>query len=103
LDTSATTGRLLAMESDIASVIAYPNPASEQVSIDFVLNGYDSNVSIEVFDLKGTRVATLYNAEAEADVPYRVRLDAAGLSSDVYFYHVTTSKGVFTDKLTIIK
>ena len=103
LDTTATTGRLLAMESDIASVIAYPNPASEQVSIDFVLNGYDSNVSIEVFDLKGTRVATLYNAEAEADVPYRVRLDAAGLSSDVYFYHVTTSKGVFTDKLTIIK
>ncbi|MFM9056446.1 MAG: T9SS type A sorting domain-containing protein, partial [Bacteroidota bacterium] len=103
LDTTATTGRLLAMESDIASVIAYPNPASEQVSIDFVLNGYDSNVSIEVFDLKGTRVATLYNAEAEADVPYRVRLDAAGLASDVYFYHVTTSKGVFTDKLTIIK
>jgi hypothetical protein len=103
LDTPLTGGVRMMDSSRDFNALAYPNPARDQVTIEFMLNGFDSEVALEVFDLNGRRVAVLYNEQAEGDVPYRTNLDALGLLPGVYFYQLTTGKGVLTDKFTIIK
>jgi len=85
------------------SALAYPNPARDQMTIEFMLNGYNSETILEVLDLNGQRVAVLYNAEAEGDVPYRATLDALGMAPGVYFYQLITNRGVLTSKFTILK
>ncbi|MFM9007645.1 MAG: T9SS type A sorting domain-containing protein, partial [Bacteroidota bacterium] len=104
LDTasSTTTSRFLAKEGQI-QLQAYPNPAGESTQIAFVLNGFDSEAALEVFTMQGVRIATLFNAPAEADVAYRTRFDVTHLPSGLYIYQLTTSKGVLKDKITIIR
>jgi hypothetical protein len=85
------------------SVLAYPNPVSDFTNIEFMLNGHESAVMIEVIDLNGKRIDALFNAMAEADVPYRVQVDVSQYAPGVYFYHINSSKGVYTGKITVIR
>ncbi|MCE2846387.1 MAG: T9SS type A sorting domain-containing protein [Sphingobacteriales bacterium] len=104
LDTasSTTTSRFLVENSNM-QLEAYPNPAGESTQIEFVLNGFESEATLEVFTLQGVRIATLFNAPAEADMAYRTRFDVTHLPSGLYIYQLTTSKGVLKDKITIIR
>jgi hypothetical protein len=81
----------------------YPNPAQDIANIEFILNGYDSDVTLEIYNLNGTRIDVLFNARAEGDMPYRTQLDAGQMPSGIYTYRLTTAKGVFTDRFTIVK
>ncbi|MFM1744121.1 MAG: hypothetical protein RLZZ630_58, partial [Bacteroidota bacterium] len=89
--------------NDNVAVMAYPNPVSDLTNIEFILNGYDSDVVIEVFNLNGARMDALFNATADSDVPYRVQVDVSQYAPGVYFYHINTNKGVYTGKITVIR
>jgi hypothetical protein len=104
LDTvsNTTTSRNLDAASPVG-IHVYPNPAHTISNIEFILNGSDSEVTLEVYNINGVRVDVLFNANAEADVLYRTQLDAGQLPAGIYTYRLTTKSGVYTDRITIVK
>ena len=65
----------------------YPNPFNPQTSIDFVVPTR-GNVTLEVFDVSGARVATLFNGVKTAGSRSTISFSANGLASGVYFYRL---------------
>jgi peptide methionine sulfoxide reductase MsrA len=90
-------------ENELFSVKAYPNPFTQKASIDFMLKGYEGNVTLEVFSLTGLKVATLYDGYAESDKKYSFEFDGETLKPGIYIYHLNTGDHVYTDKLILIK
>ncbi len=74
----------------------YPNPFNPTTSIKFSLAN-NSNVSLKVFDLKGSLAAELVNDKRDAG-SYEVKFDASvyGMSSGVYFYRLEAANGQST-------
>ena len=79
----------------------YPNPFNPATQIRYELP-QAGQVSLEVFDMAGRRVAELVNGQVNAGV-HTVSFDGSGLSSGVYMYRLQAGGQVFTRKLTLIK
>jgi hypothetical protein len=86
-----------------ATVDVYPNPANETAQIEFILNGYDSEVTLGIYDIDGVLVDILYRGFAEGDFIHTKRVDASMLPAGVYIYRLSTSKGIMTGRITIVK
>lgn len=80
----------------------YPNPFNPSTKINFNLP-VDSRVSLKVFDMSGKTVSVILNNEFRNANYYTVDFNAAGLSSGVYFYVMSTEKFTQTKKMTILK
>jgi hypothetical protein len=79
----------------------YPSPFNPVTFIDYQLAA-DSHVSLKIFDVTGSEVAELVNAEQAAGF-YKVEWDASKLSSRIYFYKLITGNYVNTKKMMLIK
>ena len=85
----------------------YPNPFNPSTIIEFSIPSI-SQVSLEVFDIKGERVTQLLNEELNAG-KYQFKFDGSQLSSGLYFYKITaggsTSSATYvqTKKMLLIK
>jgi predicted extracellular nuclease len=79
----------------------YPNPFNPTTTISFTIPA-SGNVSLKVFNILGKEVATLVN-ETKSAGNYSVDFNAAGLSSGVYFYQLTTDNFTATKKFTLMK
>lgn len=79
----------------------YPNPFNPTTNIQFQIANA-SNVTLEVFNVLGKKVATLVNERRIAGA-YTVRFDARGLSSGMYFYRLQASDQVQIQKMLLIK
>ena len=79
----------------------YPNPFNPSTSIKFniVKSGY---VSLKVFDLSGKEVKTLVGGNMQSG-SHEVNLNAAGLSSGIYFCRLETSDYSSMIKMTLLK
>jgi hypothetical protein len=58
---------------------------------------------LEVFNILGQKVVTLYNDIAEAGVYHTVRLDGTSLSSGIYFYQLESGQKNQLKKLMLVK
>lgn len=79
----------------------YPNPFNPVTMIAYSLPK-DSEVSIEVFDMTGRRVAVLRENYQTAG-NHTVEFDASDLSSGVYMYRLKSAGSMLTRKMTLIK
>jgi hypothetical protein len=79
----------------------YPNPFNPSTKISFVIP-QRSNVSVKVYNITGTEIATLVN-EVKDPGSYSVTFNAAKLSSGVYFYKITAGKFSSVRKMILIK
>jgi hypothetical protein len=79
----------------------YPNPFNGQSHIRYSL-GSAGPVRLEVYDLAGRRVAVLVNAEQSAG-DYEALFDAGGVASGAYTYRLTTTEGVLSRALVLLK
>ncbi len=79
----------------------YPNPFNPSTVIRFQLP-VNSNVSLKVFDMLGKEVATLVDGAQPAG-NHSVTFDARDLASGIYFYQLSGSFGVLTQRMTLIK
>jgi hypothetical protein len=77
----------------------YPNPFNPATSIKFSI-AEKGNVTLNVYDVNGRKVAELFNGEKEAG-NYDISFDASKLSSGVYFYQLH-SAGFFQSKKMIL-
>lgn len=80
---------------------AFPNPASNQVAINFELKE-QTPVEIQIIDLTGKIVKTL-KLENEIAGKHSVDMNVADLSSGIYMYAIQTSNGKLASKFTIQK
>jgi hypothetical protein len=80
---------------------AYPNPFAAATTI-----GYDlpeaTQVTIEVYDAVGRRVATLVDAEQAAG-RYEAAWDARSLASGVYLYRIQAGSYAKTMKVSLVR
>jgi len=88
----------------------YPNPFNPSTVISYQLP-VKSFVSLKLYDITGTEIATLVNAEEEAGVHnYELRINnypalggTGALTSGVYFYQLRAGDFVSTKKLIVLK
>ncbi len=79
----------------------YPNPFNPSTVISFNLS-VASDVKLEVFNLLGQNVATLFEGHVGAGT-HNTTWDATSMSSGVYFYRLTANDLVDTKKMLLLK
>ena len=79
----------------------YPNPFNPSTTIAYQLAGVE-DVSLEVFNVLGQKVATLVRQKQSAG-KYQVNFDARDLSSGIYFYRLQAGKYVKVHKMILMK
>ena len=80
----------------------YPNPFNPTTFINYELpvNGF---VTLKVYDVLGKEVATLVNAEMQAEGTHSVQFNASGLSSGIYFYRLEAGNNTQAKRLVLMK
>jgi hypothetical protein len=79
----------------------YPNPFNPTTTIKYDLP-IGSHVNLKLFDILGREVLTLVNG-VEIAGHHQVTLNAAHLSSGVYFYKITAGSFTDVEKLVVVK
>ncbi|MCJ7552884.1 MAG: YCF48-related protein [Ignavibacteriaceae bacterium] len=79
----------------------YPNPFNPSTVISYQLP-VSGEVTLKVYDVLGREVATLID-EYRNSGSYEVDFNAAGLTSGVYFYKLTTDNYTETKKMILIR
>ncbi len=79
----------------------YPNPFNAQTTITYQLPKA-GDVSLDIYNLMGQKVATLVNGNVEAG-SHTVVWNAGYYSSGIYFYKLTAGNKVFTKRMTLLK
>jgi len=80
----------------------FPNPFNPTTRIEYDLAN-SSEVSIEVYDILGRKVATLINNQRQAAGTHSINFDASRLSSGVYIMLMKAGDFRSTQKMTLIK
>ncbi len=79
----------------------YPNPFNPTTSISFNIPD-NKDISIDVFDLTGKKVATVFNGRMEAGT-HNLTFDASDLASGTYVYQLTAGSFTVSRKMTLVK
>ncbi len=80
----------------------YPNPAVNNVTVEYTLEKNATGVSITVLDATGHKVLeNKYNEQSAGT--YTVALDASNLAAGTYFYQLRASGHNVTKQLVITK
>lgn len=79
----------------------YPNPFNARTTINYSLP-QPSDVSLEIYDLLGRKVQTIYTGNQNAG-EYSLMWDAAEFSSGVYIYKLTAGGFEQSGKMTLLK
>lgn len=84
----------------------FPNPFNPETKISFTLTNSES-VELNVYDIRGQRVATLFSGAANAGShTYSFNAQTSSgqvLDAGIYFYRLETANGVFTQRMTLLK
>lgn len=86
---------------DKVRLTSYPNPTRGQATIEYTLPEAEE-VTLEVYDVLGRRVATLEEGSKQAG-RHEVRLEADGLPSGVYFGRLEAGGETRTQKITVVR
>ncbi|MFC2103589.1 T9SS type A sorting domain-containing protein, partial [Bacteroidota bacterium] len=79
----------------------YPNPFNPSTQINYTL-AERSNVTIKVYDVLGSEVASLINTTQEAGA-HNVTFDASTLSSGLYIYTLNAGNYTSSKKMMLLK
>ncbi len=92
---------LVAVEAE-SQLTSYPNPTSGASEVVFT-TAETGTTLVEVYDMNGRNVATLFNQVANANQEYRLDFDGNRLPNGVYIYRLTTNNETIIDKFMIAK
>ncbi len=79
----------------------YPNPFNPSTTIEYTIP-FMENVELEIFNVLGSKVATLVN-ERQAAGSYKINWNASNISSGVYFVKLRAGKFLSTSKMLLLK
>jgi hypothetical protein len=83
------------------SLTSYPNPIQRQGTLEYALPEA-GDVTLEVYDVLGRRVATLEQGRKKAG-RHTARLETGRLSSGVYFGRLKAGEQTRTQKITVVR
>jgi len=79
-----------------------PNPGGAMTRIDFNTE-QAGTVRLEVFDVRGRRVATILNGDFRTDGPHSTEIDTRRLPTGVYFVKLTSSAASVSRKFVVVR
>ena len=80
----------------------YPNPFNPTTEIKFSVEN-TAHATLNIYNVLGQHVATLFDDIAEAGQYYRVRLNASGLATGLYFYKLESNRKSNLKKMLLVK
>jgi len=80
----------------------YPNPFNPSTTVRFSVEKTGRAV-VQVFDILGRELRTLYDSEVQAGVRHQVVFDAAGLGSGMYFLRLESGGKAAVQKALLLK
>ena len=80
----------------------YPNPFNPTTEIRFSV-GESGRATLEVFNILGQKVATLFDDVAEAGQYYKIKFSAGNFASGVYLYKLQSGARGEVKKLVVLK
>lgn len=86
----------------IGELTAYPNPSNGPVNVEFEINS-NSRTILEIMDMNGRVIETLFNADAQVGQTYRVEFNGLNLPNGIYITKLCTETGIKIDKIMISK
>ena len=91
-----------ARDVNSGTLTSQPNPTTgiSDVTFEVSKTGY---TLIEVYDMNGRNVKTLFNQVAEVGQSYRLNFDGSSLPNGIYIYRLTSSNEIIIDKFIIAK
>lgn len=95
VEVDVTTPQTFSLEQN------FPNPFNPETEISFSLSKSD-NVTLKVYNILGSEVATLVNGFMEAG-KHSVKLNASNLTSGVYLYTIKSGNFTATHKMILMK
>ena len=84
-----------------SNIRVYPNPVRDNLNIEFELDR-TSSVSVEIFSILGSRVASIYN-DRNAFGNKAVQFDVSNLPSGIYMVTITNGQNRVTRKIQVVK
>ncbi len=81
---------------------ALPNPA-EGISTVVYRPASSTRALLELYDIRGVLIATIFNRDVEGEQVYSSQFDASHLPNGVYFYRLSTPNHVAVEKLLIAR
>lgn len=96
-----TTGLSSVSKGNLTLLAAFPNPAANEISINFGLN-QSSKVEIEIYDVTGKVINTIKLDNLEIG-NHTSKINTSSLSSGVYMYSVKSENARMFSKFTIAK
>jgi hypothetical protein len=91
-----------AQSAEPQSLVAYPVPATDQVTVEFTPSVTEST-SVNVYDLNGTLTATLFEGEAEAGKRYQLALDASHYTPGMYIVKMASLTQSRHTKISVVR
>lgn len=88
-------------ENSIGSFDVYPNPAQDNTMVEFSLDNED-NVTLEVMDLTGKIVQSVYTGSLAAGT-HRYPVNVAELSSGIYLVRLMSGEGNYLTRKLIVE
>jgi hypothetical protein len=85
--------------SDISFSNAYPNPSTNNITIDYKLSNNVNNAQIKIVNLLGSVVKTI-NLKSSDN---RVTFNVSNLQKGIYFYSIILNNEIYKTKKLIIK
>jgi hypothetical protein len=82
-------------------ILVYPNPMSTNGTIDFTASN-DGLTTIEVYNMMGSRVATLFDQNVQADQKYQVRFNVSDYTKGLYVIYIRNGSNIQKQKITIV-
>jgi Secretion system C-terminal sorting domain len=79
----------------------YPNPFNPTTSIQYQISSI-SEVTLKIFDILGSEVATLVNKEQQPGY-YEVQFNGSSLASGMYVYRLSAGNFISTKKMMMLK
>jgi hypothetical protein len=78
----------------------YPNPFDNKTNIVFVIPD-NAQTTLEVFDLSGKLLQTLFKGEAKAKEKYKLEFDGSAHPAGIYIYRLTAGDKTLTGKMIL--
>jgi hypothetical protein len=98
---SSEISEQVSVEQPMQTQQNYPNPFNRNTKISFVLSR-EGKVQLDVFDIKGRKVATLLNEAKKAGYS-EVEWDATGYASGIYFYRIQFGGKATAHKMILLR
>jgi hypothetical protein len=93
-DGAATKEGKIELSLQNTELVAYPNPFSQNTTVSFKLPYTEDVAVLEMYDMRGVKIQSLFNGPANANQTYEVKFNGQEISAGSYTFRLITSKEV---------